>query len=951
MEGRQRFFCRRVVPVIATLVLLLLAEVSLALPGEQPVTNNNLDRAVWLREQGRYEESLAILEKEIRGKNYQENARYRADCWLNMALDYWNLGEVSRAENAFIYVMALVGDLRDENLRDYASTALKIIKLYKEGKAKREEKKLDDAEKIFALAIDLSKARNMNEITLKCLRQLSFVFWAKEKYDQIYTLNESTLTIAIQINNRYEQVRSLNQLGAYYFNKNEFFKSYDYFDRALVLAEQENLLHRDPVILLNLAVTSYQLGLYDLSEHYLERALEFYQKGDDLAMTISVLSELALSLHKKAGGQNGLPGGERPRALLTTALELSRQAGMRDQEARMLNNLGYVLLETEPEKARAFCHQSWKLGEELKDKKVIIASINNLATLSLRENNVSQAREMYSRALALAIKEDYWIEIFSNYYGLARCFEKLGDYKSAVQNYQKALETLEPVRGNITFEVFRIGFDSGKKGIYEGLVRSLVKYRLKYPGRQADEMVLLALNSVKARVLIEELERFSSARETGYQAGELNRIDRMISDFFSRPENFLDESSSRRLAELEYRYLRLRELNGQETVTNSQNRLPGLEFVQKEFLSDAQLILDYFLGQEESYCFVISREHFRIIRLPGEKEIERWVKLYIKLVGSAAVSEQDLRRAGSRIGELLLPAEELESKKYSSLIIIPDGLLNNLPFETLIVRGKGSRESNYLVETHSISYSPALALITRLKMRPRSADHQKELLAFGNPVYSQWFNNQVRARIYFINGIRPRADFSLGALPFSQKETRQLAELFPQGSYDLFLRRRASEDNLKSLKLGHYRIIHFACHGLISEKFPQRSSLVLSSSRKSAEDGFLTAREIYTLRFNSELVVLAACQSSRGSIEKAEGIIGLPRVFLLAGSQAVVSSLWSVNDRASQVLMLEFYRGLLSGKTKAEALRQAKLKMIKRATSHPYYWAGFVLTGNPDRIY
>ncbi|RFT16164.1 MAG: TPR repeat protein [Candidatus Saccharicenans subterraneus] len=949
MEGRLRIWCCRVFPVSAAIFSLFLALPGVLLAEGQPVHNSNLERAIWLRLQGRYEDSLAILEKEINGTNTRSDAGYRANCWLNMALDYWNLGEVSRAENAFIYVRALVEELKDENLRDYASTALKIIKLYREGKNKKEDKKYQESESAFRMAIELADKKEMDEFKCKSLFQLSFTYYYQNKIDDYFNCSNEVLIIAERLKNYFEVFRALINIGNYHFHKREVFKSYDYFDRALVLAEKENLLHKEPVVLLNLAVNSYQLGLYELSEHYLERALEFYQKGEDLATTIYLLSELALSLHKKERENNDLPGGRRPQELLSTALELSRQAGMRDLEARMLNNLGYVLLEIDPEKARDLCLRSWRLGEHLKDSKVIIASINNLATLSLRENKVIRAKELYTRSLALAIKEDYWVEIFSNYYGLARCFEKLGDYKSAIQSYQKALETVDQVRGSITLELFRIGFDRGKKEIYEGLIRSLVKYRLKYQGRQADEMAFLGLNSIKARVLIEEMERLSSTQESGHQAEELNRIDRMINDFFRRPENTLDESSSSRLAELEYRYLRLREMGGQAAVTNSRNNLPNLEFIQKEVLSEDQLILDYFLGQEESYCFIISRDHFRIVRLPDEKEIERSVKLYIKLLGSTAVGEDDLRLAGSRIGRLLLPVEELASEKFSSLIIVPDGLLNNLPFETLIAGEPGTR--GYLVETHSISYSPALALITRFRAEPKSASYQKELLAFGNPVYSHWFDNQVRTRVYFINGVHPPADFSLGTLPFSQKETKQLAELFPVKSYDLFLRKRASEDNLKALRLGDYRIIHFACHGLVSEKFPQRSSLVLSSSKQSSEDGFLTVREIYTLRLSSELVVLASCQSSRGSIERMEGIIGLPRVFLLAGSRAVVSALWAVNDRASEILMLDFYRGLLAGKSRAEALRQAKLKMINGGTSHPYYWAGYVLIGNPGRIY
>jgi len=250
---------------------------------------------------------------------------------------------------------------------------------------------------------------------------------------------------------------------------------------------------------------------------------------------------------------------ERPKELLSTALELSRQAGLKDQEAIMLNNLGYVLLEADPQKAKDLCLRSWRLAVELNDIKVMAASLNNLATLSFKENDLNRAKNLYRQALALGLKADHFQEIWNNYLGLARCSEKLGNYESAIQAYQQALEALSPVRKNITLDPYRINFDRGKKEIYEGLVRSLVKYRLRHPGNRADKMAFSALNRVKARVLIEELDRLSSSQEHQNQSEELNKIDRMISDFLNRPENILDESSFNHLTELEYRYLRLQE--------------------------------------------------------------------------------------------------------------------------------------------------------------------------------------------------------------------------------------------------------------------------------------------------------------------------------------------------------------------------------------------------------
>ncbi|MDI6846269.1 MAG: CHAT domain-containing protein, partial [Candidatus Saccharicenans sp.] len=744
--------------------------------------------------------------------------------------------------------------------------------------------------------------------------------------------------------------RALINIGNYLSKKKEFYKACDYFDRALVLAEQKNLLKREPVVLINLAVVSKSLGLYELSEHYLERALEFYQSGDDLESTIWILSELALSQHRR-GLLGGSINSERPVELLTTALALSLQAGLKPLEARMLNNLGFVLIETDPEKARELCIKALKEGEEQNDAEVMVASMNNLGSLFFKRGEILKAREFFRRALNLALKIDYWPEIWRNYYGLGQTFEALGDYRSAYRNYSQAIKSLDPLREKVNFDLYRVGFDREKRVVYEGLIRSLVKLWMKKPQSGLEDEFFNSLNKVKARVLAEELGRVPADHPAGENGDELEKIDRMIKEFFSRPENLRDRNAREKLSELEYRYLRLQERRYGLNLNPGQEKLPGLSFLQKEFLPKNRLIFDYFLGQDESYCFVIGRKSFRVILLPSENEIEKSIKLYIKLLASRETREQDLRLAGRSIGNLLLPLEELADPEINSLIIIPDGLLYYLPFEALIFEQPGKSEGGYLLERFNISYSPSISTLIRLKSAGQSPDYSKELLAFGRPAHGRWFKNQLQNRIYYIKGSVSSGDISLPSLPFSRKEIKQLADLFPAEKTDVYLGRSASEENLKALDLNCYRIIHFACHGLISERYPQRSSLVLTAGRGSREDGFLSVREVYSLRMRPELVVLAACESSRGPVEKVEGAIGMPRVFMLAGSRAVISALWAVNDLASQELMTEFYRQLQAGKAKDEALRQAKIKLLSGSKSHPYYWAGYVLSGNPEQIY
>jgi CHAT domain-containing protein len=160
----------------------------------------------------------------------------------------------------------------------------------------------------------------------------------------------------------------------------------------------------------------------------------------------------------------------------------------------------------------------------------------------------------------------------------------------------------------------------------------------------------------------------------------------------------------------------------------------------------------------------------------------------------------------------------------------------------------------------------------------------------------------------------------------------------------------ASEARAKRLPLGEYQIIHFACHGFLDERSPLRSALVLSIDEDKEEDGFLQVREINNFRINADLVVLSACQTGNGPLEKGEGLLGLNRTFFQAGAHAVLSSLWPINDETTATFMDDFYSFLVQGEDKDSALRQAKIKMLRSSHTHPFYWAGFILYGDSTFI-
>jgi CHAT domain-containing protein len=237
--------------------------------------------------------------------------------------------------------------------------------------------------------------------------------------------------------------------------------------------------------------------------------------------------------------------------------------------------------------------------------------------------------------------------------------------------------------------------------------------------------------------------------------------------------------------------------------------------------------------------------------------------------------------------------------------------------------------------------------------RRRSNGHRvgKDILALGDPSFGV---NEAEPAVsggdIFQDEVTP-AGTRFSRLKYSGVEIEKIAALFKPARRIVLERDRASEENFKSQNLADYRIIHFATHAFIDDKKPARSAIVLSLDRDPQEDGFLQMREIFNLKMRADLVVLSACQTGLGQLIKGEGIEGLSRAFFYAGASSVLLSLWAVNDQASYQLLERFYVHLRSADPVMDSLRLAKLEMIdSEILAHPYYWAGFVVSGNADRV-
>jgi CHAT domain-containing protein len=393
-----------------------------------------------------------------------------------------------------------------------------------------------------------------------------------------------------------------------------------------------------------------------------------------------------------------------------------------------------------------------------------------------------------------------------------------------------------------------------------------------------------------------------------------------------------------------------------------------LSQIQAEIQGDDAVLLEYALGKEHSYLWVVDEagitsyeisssttrlsqlaNNFRTSLLArGIRVPEETASHYMERVKQADLryhhDQQELARA------LLGPA--LHSLEKKRVIIVPDGFLQYVPFVAL-VPPDNHRE---LVSLPSASTLRALRDAARRRPPPAA-----KVAVFADPVFEA-DDERLLAR----GSSSPRKpskpeDLSkvsrdvfgstyIPRLGESHSEAQAIVDTF--GQKNVF-RAEGFDANLETALriLGLYRLIHFATHGLLDTRYPGRSGLVLSliNNRGKAQDGYLRLKDIYQLKLSADLVVLSACESALGKDLESEGMIGLTRAFLYAGSQRVVSSLWKVDDEATAELMKHFYRRLHKGASPGLALRGAQSDLATNPKNPewklPYYWAAFVLQG------
>jgi CHAT domain-containing protein/tetratricopeptide (TPR) repeat protein len=598
---------------------------------------------------------------------------------------------------------------------------------------------------------------------------------------------------------------------------------------------------------------------------------------------VAALSSLG-NVHRKRGDWVGA------RQALTEALTLARAGGYRRDEANLLTSLAYAT-------ARGGAPLD---GLELYDQALrIFQDMGNAGGEAM-----VQARS-------------------------AEALHHLGRLDEAWRRVDQALQAIESLRAATNRQDYRLSYFGSRQEYYEIAVDILLDLESRKPGSASRAFAVHERRL--ARELLDALALTGRRIADPAMLAEEQRLEGELSELAGQPEAGTDDRLAAVIEDLQ----RIRgHIRAEGAGQDPEAEIVDLEAVQTHLLDEESLALVYALGGERSHLFEISRQDFRVHRLPGRELIDSKVSAFIEALQRTnrrhVIRQESLSR---ELGNLLLPPAGDRQVMKKRLVVVADGSLQGLPFAALASPGEDQR---FLGERHEIIYLPSFSMFARLRSAEARRPAQRGRLGvFADPVFSA-DEKRSSANPY------PR-------LPESRREAEALQRLWgSKGLPFLAVRFEARRDALLKTDWSGFETLYFATHA-VGHRHPGLSGLVLSmlDAQGRPQPGFVSGLEISRLSLPVDLVVLSACETASGDRVRGEGTLGLSWSFLQAGASRVVATLWEVDDRRTADLMtrfLELYRR--DGLSPSAALHRAQREALGRPRALPRDWAGFVFIGD-----
>ena len=940
-------------------------------------------------------------------KVYQNNQDRSGAAWTIYLTGqtYTTLGDLKKALDSYqqalpIYEQEVDAPFREERTLDMFIRMSRIYAYLGES-----EKSFDYCNKSLVYGQEMFQAKTMKnserfrEIGKLCY-QIGETKTALESFEQYRNIYQQI--------GRDQEVLGLMRIGQDYTELGDAKQALEFFNRARIIYQESGFSEGE------IDNISWSARVYSRAGNY-QQALDYFHQGLRIAQKIDNRSKEALILTEIGDRYSELKDEKKALEFYNQALKIYQELKNYRQQSEILNKIGELHQQLgNLEKALELFQQALTIspGNEFYD----LSSISrNIAKVYFELGDLAKALEFFQQALIDSTKQasssfsynasiytdmgkvysdleelEKALEFFNksldllennygesraeNLFGIARIEQKQGNLDTSLTNIKTAISLIEETRAKKDSSEERLVFFASKQDYYEFCIDLLMELHQQDPSKGYDAQALNISERSKARSLLELLAEANTDIRKGVDPElviqerslqqQLDAVERRRVELSHSEDYSLEEKTA---IEQERQYLLQKY---QEVQTKIREKSPSyaaitqpqpltLEEIQQQILDDDTLLLQYSLGEKQSFLWAVSKDNISSYQLPPRALIEKAVKEFRGTVTNRRADSASLAKASKSLYQMIL-APVAAQLNNQPLVIVSDGILHYIPFAAISLPTTSS-EAEYLplAAKHQIVNLPSASTLSILRRDTQKRQPAPKTIAIiADPVFSSedtrletpvstpsenWEKyNLTRSAQQLDVGIWER-------LPETRTEAEAILALVPKSesthAFD-FAAHRASATNPQ---LNQYKIIHFATHGLLNSVNPELSGIVLSMIDKQGNslNGFLRLHDIFNLNFSADLVVLSACQTGLGKQVRGEGLVGLTRGFMYAGTPRVLVSLWNVDDAATAEMMSRFYRLMLKERLSAtEALRRAQLEMLSETDwKSPYYWAAFTLQG------
>jgi len=867
--------------------------------------------------------------------------------FMKWSLDYYSSeGESKKTADFALEVGDLLADIQDKiGALEYYGLAHEayVVLDDPEGIAvclNQRGRLMADLGRIQEGLADLKEAGNLFRLSghkgglASVLSNRATVFQVTSEYDSALVYYEQSRNLFLQIGDAENASRILNNIANVYMTTSRYKEAAEIYEHALT-SMKDGKPDDLSATYIGLGAVYANWGRADKAQMYYKEALRY--------------AEQSKNPEKVAVARNNIGGvyqsqGDYGNALLEfkQALLQYSSIGLISKEIVVHINIGSVLQEMgQFDMALLSFNTALSLAERILDKSSVATCNDYMAGIYQKQGNEEMAESLFLEAIEMRRQIGEREQLAHSLNNLAVLYIEKKQFAEAVGLLEESIAIIELLRMDAA-ETVRREYFSTQVFCYQNLILAHIQL-----GNY--DLAFYYAEQSKAKHLTEQIAEGGFVDVPTLGAVQESLTDEQIVFMFSTTD--INDITQMVI-----------------TSTATDAVLQSKEQFLHNLLNDDQVrkAVVSGLGRSEIVAlqsFIEKRDSVESLpQLLSQKIFYNTVKAYINLINHPDYRNvRKARMLGLHLYQFLLApfTEQLRGKK--EIIIIADGILSYLPFESLVIGG-----SNYLAQSYTVSYQHSFTIQNLLENKEHVAPG-KNLLAFGVSDYSKYRSVADSTFVQDLEAVKKKYWNSaeqqdlhelyvalnynqFSDLEYSKIETEKLVAAF-NGS-QLFCNADASETQLKQMSeqgvLEQYKYLHFSAHGISVSEIPEMSALLMYPS--ATDDGFLSLGEIAQLNLNADLVSLSACNTGVGKVYRGEGVVGIAQSFFVAGSRAVLATLWEVDEESTSEFIQLFYKyAQENGGDFASALTLAKRDFIEGkygyAWSLPYFWTPFVLYG------